>query len=601
MSVEAASDHQQLRTWREVLWLASSTGQYKWAVPLMIFLGLAAAMAEALGVGLAVLFLFSLLGQAHDIVESGGLMAELMVQVEGVFGSNPTLIAGICFVMILLKALLVYGNDVVTSYLLNNIAQKVRNQIHYNYVKVGYIFLQKQDHGELLNTLSTESWMVADALYSMSRIGVNLAAVAVFAVGMFTLSWVVALTALVCALCVFALLRLLSRPVERLGRQTLAANQILAERMLVSLNGMRTIRAFGQEERFLGVFESISKQVKTLAVRTEHVKALLGPIGEISGLGTLIVVALVANQASVDVPTLITSVLLLFRLQPHLFEIEANRLGLSGIGASLRKVREMLETCDKPWPIEGSRPFTGQHKDIRFDNVAFTHDSRRGPSVSNISFTIPVGQTTLISGPSGSGKTTILNLLLRLYEPDQGVVSVGDQDLAEFTRKSWLSGLAISGQDIELIDNTLAQNIRMRCPDATDDSLKEVCEMVEILDDIESLPDGFETLVGAAGLNFSGGQRQRIGLARALLGNPKILVLDEAMSALEPAREDRIRRRIRDRFDGITIVVVSHRSGSDVGADQIVKVAHGQVCHRGRKISEQDDAGSLTAAGCDDC
>ena len=543
----------------------------------MVVLGLAAALAETLGVGLAVLFLFALLGQGDAITESGGLLAQLLEHVQDVFGGNPTVIASVFFAIILLKALLLYTNDIVTAQVLNNVARRVRDRLHRHYVTVGYIFLQKRDHGELLNTLSTESWTVTDAFFSLSRIGVNLCAVLVFAVGLFALSWVIAVTAIICAIGVFALLRLMSRPVRRLGQDMLAANQILAERMLVSLNGMRTLRAFSKEDRMLNLFENISDRVRVLAVRTERVKARLGPIGEVASLGTLLVVALVAGQTGVGVPTVIASVLLLFRLQPHLYEIETNRLALAGMSASLRNVRAMLQTDDKPWPVEGSRQFHGLRSEIRFSDIGFTHDPRRGPSVSGISFSIPAGQTTMIAGPSGSGKTTLLNLLLRLYEPDEGAISVDGQNLSVFTRKSWLSRLAVSGQDTVLIESTVGQNIRLGRPEASDEELREVCRMVDILDDIEELPDKFDTRIGAAGLNFSGGQRQRIGLARALLCEPEVLILDEAMSALEPAREDRIRQRIAKKLPNITIVIVSHRSDTTIPANKIVRIEHGMM------------------------
>tara|TARA_R110002110_G_scaffold28684_6_gene103541 strand:- start:541 stop:2421 length:1881 start_codon:yes stop_codon:yes gene_type:complete len=567
----------KINTWRETAWIAASTGQYKWAIPLLIFLGLMAAVAETLGVGLAVLFLFSLLGQSNEVIQNGGLLAGMLVRVETTLGANPTFLASIFFLLILVKALLVYLNEIVTALLLNDIAHRVRDRLHRHYVTIGYIYLQKREHGALLNTLSTESWGVADAVYDLSRIGVHICAVTVFAIGMFSLSWIIALTAIFCAFLVFVLLRLLSRVAQRLGQETLAANQILAERMLVSLSGMRTLRAFAKERHMLDVFEEVSGRVKSLNVRTARVKALLGPIGEAAGLGTLIFVALLANQTGVGVPTVIASVLLLFRLQPHLYAIEASRVSLAGMGASLHNVRQMLETDDKPWPIEGDRPFTGLQRQIRFDNVAFTHDPRRGPSVSRISFTIPAGQTTMLSGPSGSGKTTILNLLLRLYEPEEGMITVDGQNLSDFTRKHWLSRVAIAGQDIELIDSTIAENIRLGRQNATEEELCEVCRIVEILDNIQALPDGFETKIGAAGLNFSGGQRQRIGLARALLCRPDLLILDEAMSALEPEREDRIRRRISEQMKGLTILIVSHRSNPKIEADQIVQIENGEI------------------------
>ena len=589
MPTELTGEHSTndlVNPWQETLTLAHYTGQQRWVIPLMIVLGLAAALAETLSIGLSVLFLFALLDQGDELRSGDGLLSELYNRTEAIIGTDPSLIAIVFFALILLNALLVYANHVMTATMLNHIAERVRNRIHHQYVNVGYLFLQKREHGELIHTLATESWTVSEAFYSLARIGVNLCTVVVFGIGLFALSWVIGIVTLVCAFAVIGLLRILSRPVHRLGRKTLAANQILAERMLVSLNGMRTLRVFAKEDFILNAFESVSLRVRQLAVRTELVKSLIGPIGEVASLGTLIIIAIVAAKSGVSIPTIIASVLLLFRLQPHLSEIEANRLALAGMSASLRNVREILEMDDKPWPREGALKFPGFKNEIRFANVSFSHDPRRGPSLGSVSFSIRCGETTMIAGASGSGKTTILNMILRLYEPDSGEITVDGVDIGQFTRKSWLSALAIAGQDVELIDGTVAQNIRLGNQDSSDDAVREVCRMVEILDDIESMPDGFDTSIGAAGLNFSGGQRQRIGLARALLCDPKILILDEAMSALEPDREDRIRHRIDVKMEGLTVIVVSHRSNPSIHADATVFI----------KCGEMDELGDIAAS-----
>jgi len=221
---------------RETLKLALYTGQRGWVMPLMIVLGLAAALAETLGIGLAVLFLFALLNQREELQSSGGILSELYNRIEGIFGADPFLIAVVFFGLILINALLVYSNQVLTATMLNHIAERVRNRVHRQYVNVGYLFLQKREHGELIHTLATESWTVSDAFYSLARIGVNLCSVLVFGIGLFTLSLVIGLIALVSAIVAFGLLRLLANPIQRLGRKTLAANQILAERMLISLS-----------------------------------------------------------------------------------------------------------------------------------------------------------------------------------------------------------------------------------------------------------------------------------------------------------------------------------------------------------------------------
>ena len=554
--------------WAEVVDLTRLFGERVWGAPLMVALGLGAALADTLSVGLAVMLLFALLGQSQKIAEGGGILARIHQAIEGVVGSDVPTVAAVFFVFILLSAMLVYAYQVTTAVMMNHVAQRMRDLVHHQYVTLSYRYLQPREQGQLLHILATETWTVADAFYHLARIGVNVCAVLVFGTGLFFLSWIVGATALVCAVGVFLLLRLLSVPVRRLGRETLAANQVLAERMLVSLNGMRTLRVFAQEEYLLRIFGAASSRVRRLAIRAEWIKALIGPLGEVGSLGALIVIAVVAGRSGVDVPTTIAAVLLLFRLQPHLREIETSRLALAGMNASLRSVRETLDG-DKPRAAEGRETFPGMRSELRFEDVSF--------SLDGVSFVIRKGETTLLAGPSGSGKTTILNLILRLYDPDGGRISVDGVNLHHYSRASWLNSVAIAGQDIELIEGTLAQNLKIGARHADMADLRRVCAMVEILEDIEALPDGFDTRIGAAGQNFSGGQRQRIGLARALLRAPDFLILDEAMSAIEPDRELRIRDRIAEVMRGGTILVVSHRVDAAVAADSRVAIAKGRI------------------------
>lgn len=566
--------------WIEVIRLVRLFRERTWVAPLMILLGLGAAIADTLSVGLAVTLLFALLGQNDQIAEGGGMLARVYDTLRSVIGQEPARIAAIFFLLILFNAALAYLYQIVTANMMNRVAQRVRDAVHREYLTVSYRYLQQREQGELLHILSTETWSVADAFYHVARIGVNICAIVVLGAGLFLLSWIVGLTAFLCAGAVFAVLRLLSRPVRRIGRETLAANQVLAERMLVSLYGMRTLRVFAQEDYMLRVFGAASSRVRRLAIRGETIKGLLGPLSEVGSLGALIAIALVAGRAGVDVPTIIAAVLLLFRLQPHLRELDTSRLALAGLSASLRSVREMIDH-DKPYPREGTLTCPGLHHELCFDSVSFSHDSRRRKALDDVTLAIRRGDVTVLAGPSGSGKTTILNLILRLYDPDGGRMSIDGTDFHAYTRASWLDRVAISGQDVELVEGTLAQNLRIGAHDADAAKLRAVCAMVEILPDIEALPEGFDTPIGNAGQSFSGGQRQRIGLARAMLRDPEFLVLDEAMSALEPDREIRIFDRIAAAMRGRTILVVSHRSETTYRPDRVIRISEGHVVDAG--------------------
>lgn len=577
-NVESMTPSSQVRSvWGESLQLAGYLRDYTWAVPVMLALGLFAAFADTLGVSLAVMFLFSILGQTDDLVAGGGLMARAFTAFNDIFGAAPGLIAGVFLALILFNALLLYIYQSLTAVFMNRIAERMRDLVHARYVLVGYRYIQERERGELIHTLGNETWIVADALFSIARIIIIMCAVAVIGVGLFALSWQIGLTALACAVATFAVLRLLSQPLRRYGAATLAENQILAERMLVSLQGMRTLRAFAQEPFVLRVFGAASSKVRALAIRAERLKALIGPVGEIASLASLVLIALIAGRAHIDVPTTVAAVLLLLRLQPQLRELDGHRLALAGMGATLANLRATLDVEDKPWPTPGDRTFDGLRDVIAFEDVSFWHDRRRDPSLDRASFTIRRGETTILSGPSGSGKTTIINLILRLYEPDAGRITVDGADLLSLTRASWLDRIAIAGQDVELIEGTVAQNLRLAKHDASFAEIEAACAAVEILADIKAIPEGFDARIGPGGLSFSGGQRQRLGLARALIRQPEILILDEALSALEPALEDRIRARIATAMAGKTILIVSHRQGAAATGDRVIRIDHGKI------------------------
>ena len=570
-------DLSRLQTWSEARRLTALFAAPRLVACGVIGLGLASAIAETLSIGMAVLLLFALLQNDVELDNLDGLLARIHIWINELFGASSALIPTIFVMLLLLAAALAYANNAASGIILNRVAERVRNVVHERLITVGYIYLQQRDHGALVHTLANESWTVADAFYSMTRVAVNLAAAAVFIIGILALSWQLGLAALAGGGFAFVMLRFISRPIHRLGLQTLEANQVLTERMLVSINGMRTLRIYALERFLLSRFSQASSRVRQRATRAELFKAATGPLNQITGIGILVLMVLVGNWAQIDIATTIAAVLLLFRLQPYLLDMEEHRMALANISASLREVRRTVEIDGKPWPRQGKKMFPGLTQSLTFENVAFTHDPRKAPSLQDISFTIKRGQRTLLLGPSGSGKSTVLNLILRLYEPDEGRILVDGVDLADFTRESWLERLAIAGQDVELLEGTVMDNLVLGGREVAEETVRETLALVEILADLDELPDGLHTHIGAGGLSFSGGQRQRLGLARALLRDPEILLLDEAMNALEPALESRIRARIEQRLAGRTIISVSHRSDAVHHADDVIRLDHGRI------------------------
>ena len=223
------------------------------------------------------------------------------------------------------------------------------------------------------------------------------------------------------------------------------------------------------------------------------------------------------------------------------------------------------------------RPARGE---VVFDNVSFAHEGR-DVGLDGVSFVAPAGKTTAIVGPSGAGKSTVLKLLFRFYDPSSGKVAIDGQDLRGVTQASLRQTLGLVPQDVVLFNDTIRYNIGYGNPDASQHDLEEAARSAQLLHFIESLPQGWETRVGERGLKLSGGEKQRVGIARVVLKNPTILILDEATSSLDSATEAEVQDALEAASRGRTTLVVAHRLSTIANADQIVVLDAGRIVERG--------------------
>ena len=228
------------------------------------------------------------------------------------------------------------------------------------------------------------------------------------------------------------------------------------------------------------------------------------------------------------------------------------------------------------------------HYDITFDHVDFGYDSRQ--VLQDVSFSIPEKTSTAIVGPSGSGKTTICSLLARFYDPQRGAIRVGGHDLREFTCDSLLSNISMVFQNVYLFHDTIRANILFGKPDATEEEMIKAAKKARCHDFIMALPDGYDTIVGEGGGTLSGGEKQRISIARAILKNAPIIILDEATASIDPENEHLIQQAISELTRGKTIITIAHRLATIQNADQILVVADGRIAEHGThaELVQQD-------------
>ena len=235
-----------------------------------------------------------------------------------------------------------------------------------------------------------------------------------------------------------------------------------------------------------------------------------------------------------------------------------------------------IEIDDKPGAVDAGR-LQGA---VRFENVRFSYDGKT-PVLTDVSFACEPGQMVALVGPTGVGKTTLTQLLPRFYEPDDGVVSIDGRNIQEYTLSSLRANIAPVLQDTFLFNGTVADNIRYANPSATDEQVVDAAKAARIHNDILAMPDGYATKVGERGMRLSGGQKQRIAIARAILRDAPIIILDEATASVDVETEGEIQQAIAELAGSRTVVAIAHRLSTIRGADLILVLEDGRIVQRG--------------------
>jgi subfamily B ATP-binding cassette protein MsbA len=562
---------------RDLSHLLRIVGKPRWATPALLALGFLSSLAETLGITLIVLFLYSVSNRTAEA--GGGFQGRALGEAITWFGS-PTRLAVVILLLIVARGALALVYSLISSSVGERISERARNLVHQQYLGVAFGFVQQHEQSQLMEVLGSESWMVAKAYGAVTRLIINSCSIFVFAAFLLAISWKVLLIAVLGSIAISAILRTFSRPARELGYRVKEIHQALGEHMLMTLQAMRTIRAYGQEALHQRRFVQSSAAARNASLSLIRLSSWIGPTTEIGYLGMLALVVLVSGWWHISFEVTLAAVALLYRLQPHTREFESNLLFLAQMQPQLRSLLEMIKSEDKEYPPQGATALANLNASMVFENVSFGYDPDM-LVLNDLSFEIPAGVTTALIGASGAGKTTIVNLLLRLYEPTSGAIKIDGTRLEDIRRTDWLSKIAVTGQDVDLVEGTVIDNIRMAKANASEEEVIAAARGAGIAAFVEGLPERYDTWIGQEGLRFSGGQRQRIGLARALLRDPDFLILDEAMNALDTALETQVRRAIDRQLCGRTILVITHRIEAVRDATKVIWIENGRVRSQG--------------------
>ena len=482
---------------------------------------------------------------------------------------------------------------VVQTLLSNQVGQRVmhdlRAAVFRHLQRLSLAFFTRTRTGEVQSRIQNDIGGVQNVVTNTATsIASNVTTVAATVVGMLVLNWKLALFAL-------ALIPLFAFLTQRVGKERRRIAKTTQETLAdlssqvqesLSVSGILLGKTMGRGAELADRFETESLRLAELEVRQRMAgRWVMASIqtsfavmpAAVYWFGGLL---LAHGSTAVSVPMLVAFT----TLQTRLFFPVGSLLGVGlDVQTSLALFDRIFEYLDqrvdiveKPDAVEAIEP-----GDVVFDRVWFRYGEENW-TLQNVDFTVEAGTTTALVGETGSGKTTLAYLTARLYDVDRGSVSIGGVDVRDLSLKALSDLVGVVSQETYLFHASVAENLRYAKPDATDEELVAAAEAARIHHVIAALPDGYETVVGERGYRVSGGEKQRIAIARTILRNPPILVLDEATSSLDTGTERLVQEALDGLAAGRTTIAIAHRLSTVREADQIVVLDHGRVVEIGR-------------------
>jgi ATP-binding cassette, subfamily B, bacterial len=460
---------------------------------------------------------------------------------------------------------------------------QVRDSIFRRALELDAHYHDRVGAGELISRASNDAELVARVFDSMGHtIGYVLTVVGV-AVVMFVTEWHLALA-------VLAPLPLISIGFGRYSRRYAARTKVNQEKLgdLTALaeetiSGIRVVKGIGAGPALAARFHRTSDEVVRTALDVANVDSVFLPALEALPLIGMLISVWYGGHLVLD-GTITVGTFALFSFYLVLLVIPLRTIGqrvstAQRAVAAARRVADVLDAEPEVVEAPAAAVFP-QSSDVRFDDVHFAYGEEQ-PILAGFSLTIPEGTSLALVGGTGSGKSTAAALLARFYDPDRGSVSIGGVDVRDLRIDELRRGVGIVFEETFLFGDTVRGNVAFAAPEAEEDEVERAARLAGASDFVERLPEGYETVLGERGFSLSGGQRQRIAIARAILADPHVLILDDATSAVDATKEHEIRSALAEVMSGRTTLVIAHRPATIALADRVAVVDEGRVVEEG--------------------
>ncbi|MGI9017729.1 MAG: ABC transporter ATP-binding protein [Euzebya sp.] len=494
-----------------------------------------------------------------------------------------------------------------SSFIGEQLIHDLRRALFDHVQRMPLAFFTRTQTGALISRLNNDVVGAQSALTgTFGTLAANIVQVLATVGLMLTINWQLTLLTLVVLPFFVLAAKGVGRKLQGLTRESMELNADMNTFMTERFNvaGALVVKLFGRPTEETDTFGRSALRVADIGVQTAVVGrvffVVLSLMGALGTAAVYLVGGRLALSGDLSIGDVVTFGTLVTQAYSPLAALSNAPVEILTALVSFDRVFEILDIQHPIADAADAVPLMNPTGRVEFSDVTFAYptahestvqsldswadvmDTRMGePVLHGVSFVAEPGQTVALVGPSGAGKSTILSLVSRLYDVDSGVVSIDGHDVRDLTLASLNASIGVVSQDPHLFHSSIGDNLRFAKPTATDEQIRDACIAAQIHDVIAGLPDGYDTVVGDRGYRLSGGEKQRVAIARVLLKNPSIIVLDEATSHLDSDNEERIQQALMVALQGRTSLVIAHRLSTIVGADQILVIEDGRVTQQG--------------------
>ena len=553
-------------------------------------------------------FLITVVIDAFLIVATPLLLRRLID--EGVIPKNTELVTNLAIavgVIAIADALFSMAGRWFSSRIGEGLIYDLRKQIFEHVQRQSIAFFTRTQTGALISRLNSDVIGAQQAFTStLSGVISNLLGLILVAITMFTLSWQITLISLILLPVFLIPTKWVGRKLQGYTRQSFDLNAQMSATMTERFNvsGALLVSLYGDSKKEKNEFAEKARRVADIGISIAMLNRIFFiALTSIAAVATAVAYGIgghLAISGELTVGTLLAITALLARLYGPLTALSNVRVDVMSALVSFERVFEVLDLQPMVTDRDNAKDLADTNLDLKFEGVSFTYPKAEeislasleiaakpeiitsGKVLKGISFTVAAGTLTGIVGPSGAGKSTVSSLIPRLYDVTQGVISINGTDIRDYTIKSLRNSIGVVTQDSHMFHDSILVNLKYAKSNATAIEIEAACKSARIWDFIQSLPNGLDTVVGERGHRLSGGEKQRLAIARLLLKQPSLVILDEATAHLDSENEAMVQAALKEALVGRTSIVIAHRLSTIAHADQILVIDNGEIVEQGK-------------------